>query len=72
MADPPPYPDSNSNTGDDTRVRPDYRATTSTPRWVKVFGIIVIILILLFVILHLTGGGLGGHTPFIERGVQQP
>lgn len=49
MADLPPYPDSNGDTG--------------TPRWVKVFGIIVIVLVLLFVILHLTGGGLGGHTP---------
>ena len=38
----------------------------STPRWVKVFGIIAIALVLLFVILHLTGnslGGPGGHTP---------
>ena len=42
-------------------VGPDCGSTTSTPRWVKVFGIIV--LVLLFVILHLTGGGLGGHTP---------
>jgi hypothetical protein len=32
-----------------------------TPRWVKVFGIIGIILVLLFVVLHLTGRGLGGH-----------
>lgn len=32
-----------------------------TPRWVKVFGIIVIILVVLFAILHLTGHGLGGH-----------
>ena len=52
MADEPP-PDSNGDTGDDT----------STPRWVYVFGIIGIALVLLFVILHLTGGGLGGHTP---------
>ena len=46
-----------------------------TPRWVKVFGIIAIVLILLFVILLLTGrsrhgpgshtgsGGSGGYTP---------
>jgi len=45
MADPPPGP------GDDT----------GTPRWVKVFGIIAIVLVLLFVIMHVTGGGLGGH-----------
>ena len=59
MADSPPYPDSNGDTG----VEPDRRSTNSTPRWVKVFGIIALVLILLFVILHLAGGGLGGHIP---------
>jgi hypothetical protein len=34
----------------------------STPRWVKVFGIIVIVLVLLFVILKVTGIG-GEHGP---------
>jgi hypothetical protein len=38
-------------------------STSSTPRWAGVFGIIVIVLVLLFVILHLSGGGLGGHAP---------
>jgi hypothetical protein len=33
----------------------------STPRWVKVFGVIAIGLILLVVVLHLLGGGFGGH-----------
>lgn len=47
-------PDSNDDTGDDTG---------STPRWVKVFGIIALVVVLLFVILHFTGGGLGLHTP---------
>ena len=60
MADPPRYPDSN---GDHTRVRPDRRSAPSTPRWVKVLGIIFIVLVLLVVILHLTGNSLGGHTP---------
>ncbi len=54
MADLLPYPDSNGDAGDDTG---------STPRWVYVFGIIASVLVLLFVILHLTGGGLGSHTP---------
>ena len=54
MADLPHYPDSNRDTGYDT---------TSTPRWVYVFGIIAIVLVLLFVVLHLTGGGLVGHAP---------
>src|SRR5512145_1736256 len=30
MADPPPYPDSNGDTGDDTRVRPERGSTPST------------------------------------------
>jgi hypothetical protein len=30
---------------------------------VKVFGIIVIVLVLLFVAVHLTGHGLHGHAP---------
>jgi hypothetical protein len=47
----------------DTGVGSGRESTTSTPRWVKVFGIIVIVLVLLFVILHLTGNSLGGHTP---------
>ena len=50
MADPPSYPDSD---GDDT----------GAPSWVKVFGIVALVLILLFVILHLAGGGLGRHMP---------
>ena len=33
----------------------------ATPRWVKVFVIIIIALILLVVILHLTGNDFGGH-----------
>jgi ABC-type transporter Mla subunit MlaD len=32
-----------------------------TPRWVYVFGIIALVLVVAFVILHLTGHGLGAH-----------
>ena len=32
-----------------------------TPRWVKAFGIIALLLILLVAAMHLTGNGLGGH-----------
>jgi hypothetical protein len=32
------------------------------PRWVKVFGVTVLILLLVFVVVHLAGRGLGGHT----------
>ncbi len=34
---------------------------TGTPRWVKVFGIIAVVLLVVFVIVHLAGGGLRGH-----------
>ena len=57
MADPPRYPD----TEDDPGVGPDRESTTGTPRWVKVFGIIVIVLVLLFVILIFAGV----HDPFM-------
>ena len=61
MADPPPYPD----TGDDTGVGSD--STASTPRWVKVFGIIALLVVLLFVILLFTRGP-GGHGPGMHGG----
>jgi hypothetical protein len=54
MADLPPKPDSHGDAGDDT---------SSIPRWVKVLGIIIVVLVLLFVIMHLTGGGFRDHTP---------
>ncbi len=58
MADPPPGPD----TGDDTGVVPNGESTTGPPRWVKVFGLVALAVILLFVILLLTKGP-GGHGP---------
>ena len=49
--------------GEDNGVRPVRESTAkSAPRWIYVCGVIVVVLALLFVILHLTGGGLGGHT----------
>jgi hypothetical protein len=57
MADPPPY----SDVRDDTGVSPDPESTTGTPRWVKVFGIITVVVFLLFVV-QLIGGG-GRHGP---------
>ena len=34
-----------------------------TPRWVKLSGVIAIVLVLLFALAHLLGGGVVGHTP---------
>ena len=73
MAAPPSTPDANID------LESDHESAPSMPRWVKMFGIVFIVLVLLLVILHLTGGGFKGHTPgghtppasVIEHGVQQ-
>jgi hypothetical protein len=57
MADQPRDLDSDSR----TRGGPDREPTVGMPRWVKVFGVIAIVVVLVGVILHLAGGGLGGH-----------
>ena len=56
MADPAQYPDSEPHT---------------TPRWVKVFGIIALLVVLLFVVLLIAPGphGPGRH---MSRGRAQP
>ena len=53
----PSHPDSS----DDAGVGLDWGFVTSTPRWVYVVGIHAIGLVLLFVVLRLTAGGLPGH-----------
>ena len=71
MADLPSDPD----TGDDTGVRPTADRPPSTPRWVKVFGIIVILVVLLVVAMMFIGGGEHGpgrHTPSGDAGGQVP
>ena len=57
----------------DTAVRPTASRPPSTPRWVKVFGIIFIVLVLVFVALHLTGNslGFGDHLASIQQWLQQ-
>ena len=40
---------------------PGFEAGAPTPLWVKVFGVIAIIVLVAFVILHLAGGGPGRH-----------
>jgi hypothetical protein len=46
--------------------------TTSAPRWAKVSGMIVLVLILLFVMLHLTGHGRMRHMGAMEDTVREP
>lgn len=62
MVDPSPNP----GTGNDTGAVPDEEPIAGTPRWVKVLGLIVLILIVLLVGLMVFGGGNHGpgmHTP---------
>ena len=40
---------------------PELPPHPGAPRWVKVFGIVGLILLLVFVVLHLTGRGFRGH-----------
>jgi hypothetical protein len=63
MGDPPPYPDSEGETGDETGVGPDRESKPGMPRWVKVSGIIVGVLVVLVVVLALTGVLGGKHGP---------
>ena len=62
MADLPPDPDFNGDTGDDT----------STPRWVKVFGIIALVVLLIFIIMLLTRGSHGPGRHMRGEGRQTP
>jgi hypothetical protein len=68
-----------------TPVKPDRESPPSTPRWVKVFVIIALVLVLLFVVIMFTGiggehgpgrhmpsGDASGYIPPIEQEVQQP
>ena len=47
----------------DARARPNGGVGTTAPRWVKVFAVVTLLLLAVFVVLHLTGRQLGGHMP---------
>ncbi len=58
-----------------THTRSDQELPPTTPQWVKVFGVIAIILVLLVIILHLTGNSLGGpgsHAMPLQHSMPQP
>jgi hypothetical protein len=68
MANLPPYSDS---TDDKTSVTPNRGPTFNTPLWVKVFGIVIIILVVLIGIMLLTGSHEPGrHAPVSDIFVQ--
>jgi len=68
MADLACDPDPKGNTHNEAAGAP---CQGSTPRWVNVFGTVMVALVLLFVALHLTGHGFGSHTP-LPGGARQP
>jgi hypothetical protein len=45
---------------DERRQLPEAGQPAGTPRWVKVLGIVVLLLVLLVAVLHLTGNSMGG------------
>jgi hypothetical protein len=47
----------------DTGTRPAGESHTGLLRWLYLAGIVLAILVLVFVVFHLTGGGLGNHGP---------
>lgn len=59
MANPPPHPDSNGDTG----VGSDRGAMTGIAPWQKVVGVIGLVVVLGLGIQMFAGGGLGSHGP---------
>lgn len=53
----PPYPDTGQDADADADAASDPHLTTGAPRWVKVIGIIVLALGVLFVGMKVTGVG---------------
>lgn len=50
--------------GSDTSLPPQNRdaggvGRPAAPRWVKVFGVVMVVLVLVLLVLHLTGNGIG-------------
>ncbi|WP_159042761.1 hypothetical protein [Streptomyces curacoi] len=43
--------------------RPEVPDDERAPRWVKVSATVAVVLVAVFVIVHLAGGGMAGHTP---------
>jgi hypothetical protein len=45
------------------KLRPEADRPLGAPRWVRVFGAFAVVVVVLFVVLHLAGGGFRGHGP---------
>jgi len=71
MADLASDPGPKADIANDAGGVPYQGSTANTPRWVKVFGTVMVALVLLFGAVHLSGHGLGGHAT-LPSAVQQP
>jgi len=56
-------PDNTDARDKDSGRKPVRSPEPGTPRWVKAFMIAAVILIVVFALIHLAGGGMGSHTP---------
>jgi hypothetical protein len=72
MADPHPGPDTGLATNADTGLGPDLASTIGAPRWVKVVGIVALVLALLVAVMLLFGGGSHGPGRHMSRGLGGP
>ncbi len=49
------------STDSDLHATPKNEPYVGTPQWVYVFGVIALVLAVVFVVLHVVGGGFGNH-----------
>ncbi len=64
MADSSRRPDSEGDIGNGGAAEPDSGSDTGVPRWVKVSGVVIALILLIAVVLLVGGGhGPGMHTP---------
>jgi len=50
-----------------THIEPHQPPRGGTPRWVWWVGLIAAMMILLLLVMHVAGGGLGGHVPPLHK-----
>jgi hypothetical protein len=72
MRDSSPYPDPNSGDAEGQEPRSIHGRPPGAPRWVKIFGITIIIVVLLIVVGLLAATALGLHDPSIGPGGHGP
>ena len=59
MADTPHTPNTNADSATGRGAPPEHEAAPGTPRWVIVFGVVALALVVVVVVVHLAGGGMG-------------